>query len=85
MKLSEHQTFESVLGLNKEVIETYQDNQGFFIRLAGEESWKKVNLTGNYSVQNDPNGGYRMVQQSTQVDLSIKKENCNQKPERGDL
>ena len=59
MRLTKHQTLESILGLDKEIANTYQDETGFYIRLENEDYWYKLNLGEKLKAVEDPNGGYK--------------------------
>ena len=62
MKLSKHQTLESILSLDKEILETYQDNTGFYIRLDGQDYWSKVEVKGMLKAKEDSDGGLKFYE-----------------------
>lgn len=60
MKINLHQ-LAGILGLEKEITEYYQDHSGFYIKLEGNDTWKKIQLSiEEYKSKPDPNGGYKM-------------------------
>ena len=40
MKINKHQ-LEGILGLDTEITELYQDHSGFYIKLKGQDYWRR--------------------------------------------
>ncbi|MCF8002545.1 MAG: helix-turn-helix domain-containing protein [Halanaerobiales bacterium] len=60
-KLASNQTLESILNLEKEIENTYQDEKGFFIKLEGEENWYKLKVGEKLKATKEPDGNYKFT------------------------
>lgn len=65
LKVGKNLSLESILGLNKDIVEYYHDYSGFYIKVEGSKYWYDVRTSGSlYLPKDDPNGGYKMIEQN---------------------